>query len=193
MLSREVGREPHRAVRERSVRPDAASCRGGEVAEVDGVAAVAPLTAIVTCSAPGSGAFGIPLAEHAEPPAEVAAAVAPRADGRAGRRRGRRAARSAAARPRSACRTTRRRRPGPRRRAAGPGCGSRWSGTAAAPRPRAGSAGSAAAGTGRSPRPRSVASMCRRSSRRGSRAGRRSSEPTCTSTPQRIGAAIFSA
>ena len=173
--------------------PDERHAAAGELAEVDGVAAVRSADRDRDVLGARRRRLRVPLVEHAEPPA--------RSRGRGSCRGGRSwgptrevdaAVPRAAARRRSALRTTRLRPPAPRRRAAGPGCGTRSSGSARARHPRGRSAGSPAAGTGRSPRPRSA----RRSGRRDVSA-RKPGRPSflrtdSTSTPQRIGAAICS-
>ena len=73
----QVGPETHDAAIEFVGAPDEGDALGRQLPEVDGVAAVAPLTAMVTCSAPAGG-WPRPRAREPEPPAEVAVAVAAR-------------------------------------------------------------------------------------------------------------------
>ena len=176
MFSREVGREPHRAVVEgwcdpTSVMPRAARSRKSTVWPPS-----APLTAMVTCSAPA--------AERPHPTCRARRATrrsrgrgSGGAAGRGGRPRGRRCARRAATHRRSALRTIPRRRRGPRRRAAVPGCGSELEWICTRPASSGTSGGITGCWKAPSPPRRSGRRRPRRWSRHGSRGDRCSFAP----------------
>ncbi len=169
----EIGRQPQHAVAEADRAAEQQHPAVREVAEVDGLAAVRAADHDRDVLGAARRRLHVPLAEHAEPPAEVALAIPPRRPVVRARPTGTPSVQRAAARRRSASRTIPHRPPARRRPAAAAGSCSRSSGAAARRYRPAPEQGTLAPGTARSRRPRNWPRRCLPRSRRGTRAGPR--------------------